>query len=324
MANENQKARLGNAKLQRDTENTQRTCVSANGSGGRNGFTLIELLVVIAIIAILAAMLLPALTKAKAKAQGIQCLSNLKQLGLAWTLYDGDNGDRVPPNSGLGNANSWVGGWLETWRLPSANPDNTNTLYLTQSLLAPYMGNAIASWRCLADKSGLVRSVSMNCWMNGDVSPDDAHKVIRRVSDMASPAPSQTWFLLTSARIPSMTAFSSCSCSPGRVRSCLELSGQLPQRSRKFNVCRWPQRKPQMAGSTDESPNDPGHLHRDFGAGISKQPDVAWLQERTTDRNRCRCSTGTLKMLQSGDGRAETMTRWQHAFRPSELRDLKK
>jgi prepilin-type N-terminal cleavage/methylation domain-containing protein/prepilin-type processing-associated H-X9-DG protein len=172
------------------------------GTGGRSGFTLIELLVVIAIIAILAAMLLPALAKMKTKAQGIQCLSNLRQLGLAWTMYNGDNGDRVPPNSGLGNANTWVRGWLQVWSRASSNPDNTNTLYLTQSLLAPYAGNSIGVWHCPGDVSGLVRSCSMNCWLNSDLDVDvynslpSIYKNIRRVSDMTAPAPSQTWVLV--------------------------------------------------------------------------------------------------------------------------------
>src|SRR5437773_9201547 len=82
-------------------------------------FTLVELLVVIAIIAILASLLLPVLSKAKAKAQGIHCLNNLKQMQLSWLMYAEENGDRVPPNNAYlaslaSDANqTWVRGWLQ-------------------------------------------------------------------------------------------------------------------------------------------------------------------------------------------------------------------
>jgi prepilin-type N-terminal cleavage/methylation domain-containing protein/prepilin-type processing-associated H-X9-DG protein len=171
------------------------------------GFTLIELLVVIAVIAILASLLLPALAQAKAKAQSIKCLANIKQLGLAWLMYADDSEDEVPPNRA--GSNPSMAGWalgVEDWGL---SPHNTNVLDLigSNAVLSVYVGASIQIFKCPADRflsppqrkagwSTRLRSFAMNRQVGDVGDPEYDSPTFRRffkTSDFMVPGPSQTW-----------------------------------------------------------------------------------------------------------------------------------
>ena len=179
------------------------------------GFTLIELLVVIAVIAILAALLLPTLSRVKARADVANCMNNLKQLQYAWHMYANENNDSIAGNdwqseAGMngferGNLN-WVTGWLDPRQ--SDNTDNTNTSLLLDpqwTSLGPYTKSA-ELYRCTASRIvaregdssyPVVRTISMSGWMGYNSTQwNPGYQLFRKTTNLIGLSPSDALVLI--------------------------------------------------------------------------------------------------------------------------------
>ena len=182
------------------------------GLSRHRAFTLIELLVVIAIIAILAAILLPSLSKAKMKAQGVMCMSNHRQLALAWRLYTDDNRDLLLYASGDATSfqpGVWMSGTLDFTPSNLSNWDPSVDIY--RSPMWPYCGKAPGIFKCPSDNSFVtvsgqvkprIRSMVMNLYLGGfkgtgaGVFSDKSWHLYKKFSDLSVPGPTKIFVFL--------------------------------------------------------------------------------------------------------------------------------
>ncbi|MGN6641703.1 MAG: prepilin-type N-terminal cleavage/methylation domain-containing protein, partial [Verrucomicrobiota bacterium] len=236
-------------------------------------------------------------SKAKAKAQGISCVNNLKQLALGWTMYSGDNEDKIVRTGGIaslvtspndpagqpgGSKSQWVLGTMSS--LPAA----TNSLLIQGGLLYSYV-NSVGVYKCPADQKAIagqntIRSMSMNAWMNPiqswntvkGYSGANALREFKKQSDITSPGPSQCWVMIDEN--PNSINDGWFVCDPNIAGNWVDIpasyhngAGGLSFADGHCEIKKWRDNNLLKATVTD----------------VSKDPnsgDLPWLQERSTAR----------------------------------------
>jgi len=274
-----------------------------------SGFTLIELLVVIGIIAILASMLLPALSKAKTKAQGIQCMSNHRQLALAWRMYSDDNREvllfATADPGGKNAPYSWVQGLLD---FDANNRSNWDVeLDIKKSPLWPYCGKSTGIWKCPADRSTIkpatgplrgqavprVRSMSMSIWVGGWEGTDamcsgPEWRVYAKSTGLVDPGPTRTWVLVDEREdrinygncFTDMTGYSN---SPGSWRFHFDYPGGYHNRACGFSFADGHAEIKKWLDARTVPPIKVGGSWNAVEYVTSpRNKDILWMQERST------------------------------------------
>ncbi len=261
------------------------------------GFGSTELLAVIAVMVLLAALALSAVRRVDPKARRQTCLHHLRQLELGWSIYSGDNNDKLVRSAGMDQLVGDVddpagrtGGAKSQWVLGSVDSPSgaTNRLLVQQGLLFPYVNN-LTSYKCpgdgkMVDGKATVRSISMNCWLNPirdwnsiqDYGGRERLRVFRKQADITAPSPANCWVMIDESPVGINDGW--FVCDPNETYSWRDVpagyhgdAGGLSFADGHAEIKSW--RDPAVLRRA--APGTP----RDGTSG-----DLPWLQERSTSR----------------------------------------
>lgn len=265
-----------------------RTCQKAGA------FTLIELLVVVSVIAVLAGLLLPALSSAKEKGRAIVCLNHLRQMQLAALLYAGDHDDWLPRNYATGDGGmswefpSWVGGWISygDWR----PRDSTNILLLVEPIygrIGNYTKNPLI-YKCPSDRSSIfignkksdrVRSYSLNCFVGSNESEvGTGWRSFKKTTDFGNPPPSKTFTFIDEHEDSIDDGYFFVAPASGAW-------ADLPaSRHGGIGILAFADGHAEGKKWLDGRTRKPVTREKFYGAFSPSNPDLEWVQERTTGK----------------------------------------